>query len=279
MHLRVVCLSTLNLLQRKDLAITSPHIYCFMDFLETKIVCWNVRGAVNVCGQRVVRDLVDKFQLEIFILVETHCPFSRAASFCERLGYEVCGKAEASGFAGGIWIMGAKNRNFAITVVDTHHQVVIVQLVGMERTWTCSAVYASPTPHGRDGLWDHLFHLKRRLMSPWFLIGDFNEIAYPSEMKNGIFCSQRAQRFLAMMERCELIDLGAIDNKLTWFRRTVAGQSTARSLDRALGGVDWCHLFPEAVIENLPRMHSDHSHFFSDVVGLTLLRGHVRFDS
>ncbi|XP_057432083.1 uncharacterized protein LOC130724829 [Lotus japonicus] len=61
-----------------------------------------------------------------------------------------------------------------------------------------------------------------------------------------------------MVERCELLDLGAIGSKYTWFRRTDLGQSTSKRLDRALDDVEWRHLFPEAVIENLPRIHSDH---------------------
>ncbi|KAL6551940.1 hypothetical protein OROGR_008094 [Orobanche gracilis] len=60
------------------------------------------------------------------------------------------------------------------------------------------------------------------------------------------------------MEDCELLDMGAFGSKFTWFRRGSVAGSVSKRLDQCLGDVRWRLLFPEAVVENLPRVHSDH---------------------
>lgn len=155
--------------------------------------------------------------------------------------------------------MGRSECSFTVTLLDVQNQVVTLQLNGKESTLVCSAVYANPSPAGRDRLWQRLVQLRSSFMFPWLVIGDFNEVAFLSKVKGGTFCIQRAQRFRDMMEECDLLDVGSFGGRFTWFRKTQTGQSISKKLDRAICSVGWRHMLQEAVVEVLPPVHSDHS--------------------
>ena len=90
---------------------------------------------------------------------------------------------------------------------------------------------------------------------PWLLIGDFNDIMLPSEVRGGIFYPNHSAHFLEMIDFCGLLDLSAVGNLFTWFRKDPAGFLIFKRLDRALAYSAWQILFLEAYVENLCRMH------------------------
>ena len=51
---------------------------CFNDF---SVLSWNVRGAGSKVGRRHINNLANKFNPYIFIVLETHIPFSKAVNF------------------------------------------------------------------------------------------------------------------------------------------------------------------------------------------------------
>lgn len=221
-----------------------------MDNTNFSIIAWNVRGGAGVRGQRRVRDLIKSYHPSLFALVETHCRFELVASFWRSVGYELCGCSEATGHRGGIWVLAPVARNYTVQVVDVHFQAVTVSIGVDNRAWLCSVVYASPTPSLREALWSHLTNFRQHALRPWLAVGDFNEIALPTEVLGGDFSEARAARFLAMVEACEFMDLGAIGPTFTWERRLNGRRTIAKRLDRALGDISWRHNFPEAYVEN-----------------------------
>lgn len=105
------------------------------------------------------------------------------------------------------------------------------------------------------GLYGYICEL---VSDPWLLIGDFNEVLLPSEVRGGHFVLSRAEKFATVLEQCGLLDLGATGNKYTWVRRAVGAHPISIRLDRALANCDWRTKFLEAYVENLCRLHSDH---------------------
>ncbi|XP_057426143.1 uncharacterized protein LOC130719539 [Lotus japonicus] len=219
---------------------------------------WNIRGGAGVRGQRRVRDLIRSHHPSLFAVVETHCQFETVASFWRSVGYDLCACSEAVGHRGGIWILAHVGRNFVVQVVDIHLQAVTVSISVDNGAWLCTVVYASPTPSLREGLWSHLMHLRQQALSPWLAVGDFNDISSPTEVLGGDFSAARAARFLEMVEACEFMDLGATGPRFTWERRLNGRRTIAKRLDRAFGDISWRHNFPEAYVENLARVYSDH---------------------
>ncbi|XP_057432405.1 uncharacterized protein LOC130725171 [Lotus japonicus] len=180
-------------------------------------------SGVNV----VSGDLVKSSKPALFLLVETHCRFDSVASFWRSVGYELCGCSEAIGHRGGIWVLAPVDRTFVVQIMDVHPQ-------------------------------EHLTTLRQQVLQPWLAAGDFNEIMSPSEVSGGDFCQMRANRMLAMVEECEFIDFGATGRQFTWERKHNGRRTIAKRLDRSIGDVSWYHNFPEAYVEHLARVYSDH---------------------
>lgn len=83
---------------------------------------------------------------------------------------------------------------------DFFHQAVMVSISRGARSWTCTAVYASPVPSVRETLWNYLIQLRNSVQHPWLLLGDFNEVLLPSEVEGGSFFLSRAQKFAVVLE-------------------------------------------------------------------------------
>ncbi|KAK7393827.1 hypothetical protein VNO78_22391 [Psophocarpus tetragonolobus] len=75
-------------------------------------------------------------------------------------------------------------QNWKIKVIHeiASHPQAITFLVGHgAKDCVCSVVYVSPKFCERNHAWDRLCDMRANISSPWFLIGDLNEIAVTSE--------------------------------------------------------------------------------------------------
>ena len=124
-------------------------------------------------------------------------------------------------------------------VVDIFNQVVPVQIGSSSLAWVCSAIYGSPTLSLQELLWGHLAELRRRILLPWMLIVDFNEVLLPSEVKGGEFSLAQANHFARVMENCELMDIGMVGNKFTWCHIIQGRRQMVKRLDKVLVDILW----------------------------------------
>ena len=137
-------------------------------------------------------------------------------------------------------------------------QIVSFRIREGNKEWLCSAVYASLTPSMREGLWQYMMHFRSSVNIPWFLVGDFNQILIPSKAKGCTISTSRAASFAHAIDVCDLMDIGLVGNSFTWVRRESGCTSMMKRLDRALATLSWRHLFPEAYVEVLGKLHYDH---------------------
>ncbi|PNY03456.1 RNA-directed DNA polymerase (reverse transcriptase) [Trifolium pratense] len=105
------------------------------------------------------------------------------------------------------------------------------------------------------------------------LIGDFNETFIPSEQRGGIFQHNRAVLFANFMDQCNLLDLKTSGGRFTWHRNHNGLRILFKKLDRGLANVEWRLAFPEAFVEVLFRLHSDHNPLLIRFGGLPIARG------
>ena len=210
----------------------------FMDFYNLNIISWNVSGHI--------KELVRRFSPSFFFLMETHVAFDRVKLFWTKLGYEAVKIIEAQGHSGGIWILSSK-QSICCNVLSCFNQAIIVEFSRGRSKWLCTVVYASPIPSQRELLWDYLQEVVAVDGGvPWLVVGDFNEILLPSEVKGGDFYPRRAANFMDVLDRCRLLDLGAVGGRFTWFRSIQGGRFVSKRLDRAIANYFWRSLFKDA---------------------------------
>ncbi|KAF1883345.1 hypothetical protein Lal_00042226 [Lupinus albus] len=78
----------------------------------------------------------------------------------------------------------------------------------------------------------------------WLILGDFNKIILPFEVKGGNFIQSKVAKFSQVLESCRLLDLRAIGSIFTWFRREKGGRSVSKRLDRTLS---YCKLLESEI--------------------------------
>ena len=65
--------------------------------------------------------------------------------------------------------------------------------------------------------------------------------------------------FRVLVKQCGFIDLGYSGPAYTWTNRRYTSKPTLERLDRCLANADWCNIFPNSNVFNLPIIFSDHA--------------------
>lgn len=228
-------------------------------FKDTSILSWNIRGAQNSNSKRHLKDLIQRFNPTFLSILETHTPFANLSAFWNNNGYTPIHVIEASGHSGGIWLLKQSASNITSSVLHINQYSITFSLQRGDATTTCTCVYASPNYTMRPNLWTYLTNISHTINNPWMLIGDFNETLIPSDQRGGIFNHNRAALFYNFMNNCNLLDLTTTGGRFTWHRNRNGIRIISKKLDRGMANVDWRISFPEAFVEVLCRLHSDHN--------------------
>jgi exonuclease III len=240
---------------------------------DISILSWNIRGAQNCIAKRHLKDMIRKYNPTFLSILETHTSFSRLSSFWINNGYSPIHIVEASGHSGGIWLLQQTTSNITANVLEANNYSVTFTVNLGAASTTCTCVYASPTSTLRPNFWSYLTNLSHTITGSWMLIGDFNETLLPSDQRGGIFHHNRAALFSNLLDSCNLMDLTTTGGRFTWHRNQNGVRILSKKLDRGLANVDWRLSFPEAFIEVLCRLHSDHNPLLLRFGGLPLARG------
>ncbi|KAK9937007.1 hypothetical protein M0R45_013825 [Rubus argutus] len=218
-----------------------------------KIMCWNVRGAGGKNFRNSISDLIKMNHLDVVVICEPKVSFcDKQRKFFKNLGFPDAEISKANGFSGGIWLLWDK-RKIDIYFIDNNVQAITVKITGpLSHPWIFSALYASPTATIRNTLWDYLDGLSSSLNLPWMIAGDFNELICCADRNFGPVI-RNGGRLKDWIHRKALIDMGFIGSKFTWTNNRIKER-----LDRAFCNDEWRMLYPEAFVQHLPRMKSDH---------------------
>lgn len=220
--------------------------------LMIKTIFWNARGAGNARFNAVVFDLVKLNNVDILAICEPKVQFSKASDTLLKLGFNEFKIIEACGFSGGLWLLW-NNTKFSVDLVDAAFQAIYLKIsIPGVSPWILTVLYASPNVSLRNNLWGYLDNLFSRHNLPWILIGDYNELISTADKSTGSL-SGRFGGLKRWVDRNALIDLGFKGSCFTWTNNRIKER-----LDRGFCNSDWRTLFPDAFIQHLPRIASDH---------------------
>lgn len=77
--------------------------------------------------------------------------------------------------------------------------------------------------------------LRRCFSLPWLLIGDFNKILLPHEVKDSEFVFRRVAKFAEVIDSYSLMDVGSSSSFFTWCQTIQGRRIVSKRFDRALG--------------------------------------------
>uniref|UniRef100_A0A8I6WN89 Endonuclease/exonuclease/phosphatase domain-containing protein n=1 Tax=Hordeum vulgare subsp. vulgare TaxID=112509 RepID=A0A8I6WN89_HORVV len=160
---------------------------------------------------------------------------------------------ESDGRVGGL-VLFYQSLNKIVLNYASPHFIDIMFMHVDSVLWQFRGFYGYPNWADRKSSWDDIRNLHSKGDHPWVVMGDFNEILYPSEKEGG-----NARPNVMMRDFCEcLIDcglghLGYIGDPFTWSRG-----ETRECLDRAVCNIGWASKFPRAAVISEEHVHSDH---------------------
>ncbi|XP_019199146.1 PREDICTED: uncharacterized protein LOC109192895 [Ipomoea nil] len=190
---------------------------------------WNCQGASGKPFHRVLKNLLQVYKPNVMGIFEPKVSGHQANTICSKLGFSDWVRVEA--------------------VTQFGHSL-----------WVFAPVYGSPTHHLRRWLWRELSQSKRGQNGPWLVAADFNSVTSKAETSNySSYSAQRSSDFVTWIQDEGLIDLGFSGPKLTWVKDGSTDAIKWARLDRALCNLEWRIRFPEATVEHLPRIASDHA--------------------
>lgn len=219
---------------------------------------WNCQGAAAHGFMRILKDILHKHNPDIFGLLEPKVSGNQADRICKNIGYDHWVRVEAFGFSGGIWIFWRDN--ILVEIMATHPQFVLLRVADRKtQPWLLTFVYGSPSHQLRKKLWEDLRAQKLKVTGPWICLGDFNSVISEDEVNNSrSFSQQRCNDFINWIYEEGFMDLGFTGQTFTWSRRYQEDEWKGARLDRVLCNSEGRILFPEAKVEHLPRVGSDH---------------------
>jgi hypothetical protein len=122
-------------------------------------------------------------------------------------------------------------------------------------------IYGDPYHRNTSQIWDQVASFVYDNASlPVVCIGDMNELLYDMDKSTPFVNHSRLHAFCLMVKQCGLFDLGFSGPAYTWNNRRFSSKPTFERLDHCLVNADWCHVFPNSNVYNMPLIHSISDH-------------------
>ncbi|XP_028071304.1 uncharacterized protein LOC114273709 [Camellia sinensis] len=175
-----------------------------------KLVVWNCRGAGNKIFRRTMKELVKIHKPSIIVLMETKVGFNSMGMFFNKMNFTASTHIDPTDRRGGIWVIWDPVQ-VTVRAFEANDQVIHAKIKrDSYPEWILYSVYASPNLMNKALLWDNLEAMANNMTEPWLVAGDFNDIASNAEKRSvsTIQSQTNSRKFVARMNRCNLMDLG-----------------------------------------------------------------------
>ncbi|XP_062080600.1 uncharacterized protein LOC133785369 [Humulus lupulus] len=190
---------------------------------------------------------------DIIFLVESKLSRTQAERLVFNLNLENWWAVDRCGLSGGLLLLWKTDVSLKVLSWSTGHIAAMVLGKGM-LPWLFSGFYGNLDQSKRSISWDLLRKIRSIQAGACLCMGDFNEISLNSDKIGGNSRSSLAmENFRKALDDCGLMDFGSVSQEMTWH-----GRGILERLDRALCNKEWFDLFPNAYVEVLDWLCSNH---------------------
>jgi hypothetical protein len=158
----------------------------------------------------------------------------------------------SNGRSGGLILFWKKEIKIEL-IFSTPKYIDVRMIESTNKIWRLTGIYGEPRWEDKFKTWDKLRELNHSNNLPWIILGDFNKILY--SMKEG--GNPRPQGYMdafcdALMDY-GLKDVGFLGGAFMWKRGRIRER-----LDRAVANGEWMVMNPDALVQHLDFIRSDH---------------------
>ncbi|XP_074300812.1 uncharacterized protein LOC141632135 [Silene latifolia] len=217
----------------------------------------NCRGLGNSDSVSALRELVRREAPAILFLSETKLSGREMRKVRERFDGYFGIEVDSMGRSGGLAFLWKKEIDCTFVSASVHHMDFVIK--GEEGEWRVTGFYGWPAVNDRHLSWELLRVLHNQSSLPWIYFGDYNEVLFATEMKEGSRPQWQMNNFQAAVDDCGLRDLPRVGYNFS-YDNGQAGEANRQSMiDRAMGNGGWFELFLFAKVHYLDREWSDHA--------------------
>ncbi|XP_028797471.1 uncharacterized protein LOC114752964 [Neltuma alba] len=164
-------------------------------------------------------------------------------------------RVEATGYAGGIWLMW-NEKDCTVTYISSNEQILHCQIRDKHssKTFFGSFVYGETNRRKRQTLWQSIKTIAKATEEARILLGDFNAYRAPRDKRGGAKPHITSMSdFNECITDSGLLELEDTGNKFTWERGEIQ-----EKLDWVFGNIAWDIKFPTSRIYYDLKYKSDH---------------------
>jgi hypothetical protein len=137
--------------------------------------------------------------------------------------------------------------------------LVVDRTANVEFALTC--IYGDPHHRHTKFIWDQISSfVNENLGKPVVCLGDLNDIMCDLETTSTNVNKNRMRAFNSYIKQCGLFDLGFIGPAYTWTNMRFSSKPIFERLDRCIANAEWCGVYPNTNVFNLPIIHSLSDH-------------------
>lgn len=149
----------------------------------------------------------------------------------------------------------------SVKIIAPHDKFIHCHITDISSNKDClmTFLYAYPKKDKQMSLWNEIARLSPTDNSSWVLMRDFNITMSPEEQLRGIGGVTRPMlNFCEFLNSSGLVSLRATGLPFTWTNKHSDDSVIFERLDRAVVNANFLNSFPNAKLENLPIIGSDH---------------------
>jgi hypothetical protein len=166
----------------------------------------------------------------------------------------------SNGLSGGLWMLWSDEVHVSVKFSNHYVILAIVVHIASSMEFALACVYGDPHHRDTSMIWDLVSNFVfDNLGKPVVCYGDLNNIMCDEDSTSSNINKYRMCAFNTYVKQCGLFDLGYSGPAYTWTNKRFYSNLVFERLDRCLVNAEWCGVFPNTNVFNLPIMLSDHA--------------------
>jgi exonuclease III len=228
------------------------------------LISWNCQGAgksLDSNKMNYLARLMHSTNAKVTFISETKTSKFNRAQLSNHFNITHSFVVPSEGRSGGLWLLWDNDIDLKITRATSNLILSSLVITSTKEAFCLICMYGDPSHSKTKELWDQIFaFVNENSGMPVLCMGDLNELMYPHDKSNVNYVNYaRMQLFCSLVKKCGLFDLGYNGPAYTWCNKRYSSKPLYERLDRFLANAEWCNLYPNANIYNLPILQGDHA--------------------